>query len=1021
MFTTLRMIALAFASMFKGWCSNFGPVDRRPCFSIAVAVLLVVSLSGISLEAQAQSQTGTISGTVTDAETGDPLPGVNIVVSDLADQGVGAATKVNGEFLIEGVPAGEHTLRARFVGYQAKKKTVTVQEGEETVIDFALQKSLLEMDEVTVTGTAGGTRQRALGNSVGRIEAGRIADIAPVGDAGELLKARTPGVQVDMGSGMAAGGPKINIRGMSSLFLNSEPLLYVDGIRVNNKSGTGADDGNVISRLNDFAPEDIKSIEVIRGPSAATLYGTEAANGVIQIITKKGKEGAPEITFETSQAATWLARAEERWNEMYFRDESGEVQTVNLWKRRKEQGNPITHTGHHQQYSLGVQGGTEGIQYYSAVNYSNEDGYTLHNSEEKVSGRVNLTVPVTSTFNVTSNAMFVTTDVNTTDDSYFTNSNPGNPDNLDDPVKKGSTFRRHDLVARNFLEGQEVERFTGSLQMQHQVGEWFSQNLSAGIDWTNEANLRLHKQTDDPELRETFGSFYTDGYRYIWEFETNKITADYNASANFDLTESLSSKTSFGAQYYRTAEDMNFLEGRGFPSPSITSLNAAASTVSEQTFFENVTMGLYLQERLSLNDRLFVTGAIRADDNSAFGEEFSLATYPKLSASWVIGEEPFFNVPFVSQLKLRTAYGESGLQPKTFASLRSFTARPGFKDRPGLIPQAAGNPELEPERAREIEVGFDAGLFNDRVGIDLSFYDQTVRDALINTTVAPSTGFSDLGNGQWTNLGAVQNRGFELLLDGRPVQSEVFTARMSVSLSYNDSEVTDVGDREFIPVGWGNFRHQVGYEPRAVFTKEVVSAELDDDGNPVNVMCAGGPDSGPMPCDEAPKVYQGPTQAPWSGAFNFTATFLENFQFYTSFDFRDGGPHLWNQTYVQSCVWFPSCELNVRPKKFDPKRVAAAQLHNRFQMAEFYGEASYLKWREASLSYRVPEKWLTSFGGERANINLALRNIAIWSPYRKTLDPENQQLDQENPSQSVWASGDFPLPTQFEVNVRLTF
>lgn len=333
--------------------------------SLATGAGVWFAVAGFAVDARAQ--TGTITGTVTDAQTGDVLPGVNVIVTGLERAGIGAATDTDGAFTIERVPAGTHTVEARFIGYEPAARQVAVRAGESVAVDFALRASLVDLDELVVTGTATGARKRSLGNTVTRIDVAEVTELAQVEDPSQLLNGRTPGAVVLSGSGMVGSGPRITIRGRSSLSLRGQPLLYVDGARVDNAVATGpagSSSYKVFSRLNDFHPHDIQSLEVIKGPAAATLYGTEASKGVIQILTRRGEAGENRVQFTTSHGANWLQDPGGKFPTNYWRNpDTGEINAVNLFEREVDLGNDPFGTGYAQSYGLSTSGGSEAVQY----------------------------------------------------------------------------------------------------------------------------------------------------------------------------------------------------------------------------------------------------------------------------------------------------------------------------------------------------------------------------------------------------------------------------------------------------------------------------------------------------------------------------------------------------------------------------------------------------------------------------------------------------------------------------------
>jgi TonB-dependent SusC/RagA subfamily outer membrane receptor len=267
--------------------------------------LLVAAAALLLTPPGTSAQTGSIVGRVTDEQTGQLIAAAQVFIADLD---LGTLTQQNGGYLLLNVPPGEHTVTVERIGYRAGSQAITVTEGGTFTLDFRISEQALELEEVIVTGTAGGTARRALGNSIEVLEASAVTDQAPITNLQSLMAARTPGLHFNRTAGEVGAGTNITVRGVNSTLLGNQPLIYIDGVRVMNDPTLGPNTGSSqnASALGDLNPEDIESIEVIKGPSAATLYGTEASAGVIQIITKRGSVGAPQFEIEATGATNFM-------------------------------------------------------------------------------------------------------------------------------------------------------------------------------------------------------------------------------------------------------------------------------------------------------------------------------------------------------------------------------------------------------------------------------------------------------------------------------------------------------------------------------------------------------------------------------------------------------------------------------------------------------------------------------------------------------------------------------------------
>lgn len=329
------------------------PGLRLPPWSRLAACLVagahfLLAASGVA----AQAATGSVAGRVTDARSGLGLAGTAVEIQGTR---LGAITAADGRYRLAVVPAGAQVVVARRIGYASLRRTVTVAEGQQVSADFALEASAFSLDEVVVTGTAGGEQRRTLGNAVAIIDAATAMERSAAPDLAALLSSRSPGAIITPGSGRIGAGPTIQIRGRSTLSLSSEPIVYVDGVRVNNAVNQGpqggflgAQNAGVANRLNDINPDDIESIEVIRGPAASTIYGTEAANGVIQVITKKGTSGAARWTVTFEQGRQRFGDPDGRFPTNFFKNAQGVVVPWNAWQQESDSGRKFFQTGRTQ-------------------------------------------------------------------------------------------------------------------------------------------------------------------------------------------------------------------------------------------------------------------------------------------------------------------------------------------------------------------------------------------------------------------------------------------------------------------------------------------------------------------------------------------------------------------------------------------------------------------------------------------------------------------------------------------------
>jgi len=978
-------------------------------------VALALAIAPASMHAQG---TRTVSGSVLAAATLTPIQGADVRVQGAA---TGGFTDVSGRFRLINLPAGPVTIAVRSLRYQPFTQLVPAGTTETRIL---LTEATVQLNEVVVTGTAVGEQQRSIGNSVSSINVSQELDRSSVPDLGNLINARAAGVIVTQGNGRSGSGTGISIRGRSTISLSQQPLVYVDGVRVTNDvgTGTGSQGGRGVSRLNDISPDDIESIEIIKGPAAATIYGTEASNGVIQVITKKGRASdKPRWGLSLRQGTQWFQDPEGRLPTNYAKNAQGQIVTWNALESEKALGNDIWTNGRLQSFNGSLSGGTSLVQYYVSSGYDTDKGIEPNNHLDRYTGSANLNITPGSTVDVNARVGYVTGTTHLGAD-YGVGTIPGAV--YGSPLSAGTLSRGFGLAGYPpevtwglFDNSQELNRFTGGITLNHRPLDWFTHRLIVGLDQTAEDNVYLASFVP-VEWRPLFSATAARGQVQQDRRDITYGNADYSATARFNISSALASNTSFGAQYYRKRIRTSQALGQEFPAPGLKTAAAAAIRQGSQDWQTNTTIGFYAQQQFGWNDRLFLTGAVRVDNNSAFGEDFDLATYPKVSATWVITEEPWWGLGAVNTLKLRGAFGVSGLQPDVFTALRTFQPVTGTGDLPAVTPQLIGNSELKPERGQELEVGFEAQMFN-RLSLDFTYFSKQTKDAILLRPVPPSTGFP--GN-QYVNIGEVSNHGMELRATFQALAKENLGWEITGNFGTTKDKIEDLGGIPFVAFAGIPQRHVQGYPIGGMWAKRVTSARLDaTTGRAVDVLCDGGPNAAPMACAAAPVVFLGTITPKMTGAVSTSLTLWKRLSLYGLVDFKNGHKML-NTDETIRCSILVVCEVNVRPEKYDPKYVANAQNGSGLVIVDqFIDDASFAMLREVSASYSLPEKWAHYARATRASFTVAGRNLNRWTSY-PGLDPESRSLGTgNNPYQNAFDQGVTPTLAQFIATLNLTF
>jgi TonB-linked SusC/RagA family outer membrane protein len=968
---------------------------------------LGATIALLAIARPALTQDIAVAGVVLAERSLQPVAGAVVVADDTTRR---ATTDANGRFRLA-VPTGaEVSLRVRKLGFRPLRHTARVGADD---LRLVLSEIAVELHATVVTGTAGATERRALGNAVISVEAAEVVSRGAVSTVQELLEGRAPGVVIQPGSGNVGSGGRITVRGGTSLSLDNEPLLYVDGVRASNAQATGPVSQffspGPIARINDFDPDDIERVEIIKGPASATLYGTEASTGVINVITKRGVVGPARWTVGTRFGSTWLRDPEGRFPTSYGRDTARNVVVLDIVERENARGTPIFSRGASQAYHLGVSGGTEQLRYYLAGGYEGSDGVERANQLRKHSARLNVTLVPSDRLTLEASLGHVGGPTRLSPEGAggsrvraTMNSNPGNlPGGAGDTTRRGfgtSLPEEYDLFFdRGGTLEQDVDRLTGSLRVEHRTLGWLSQRLRAGYDRTGATNTAFYPRVDALLAKPPF-DIRKLGFKEITVRDGQYYTLDYAATATHALPHTLRSSTSLGGQYYRNRASRVLSSGADFPTEGLTAISSTTGTrLTEEDLVEDVTLGVYAEEVVAWRDHLFVTAALRADDNSAFGENFDRVVYPKAAVSWVASDERFVHVRWLNTLRLRAAYGEAGKQPSAYDALRTYQSVTGPGGAPAVTPLSVGNPDLRPERGKEIEIGFDAAALGDRLSLDLTYYRKRTTDAIVPRELPPSGGVPGV---RLVNAGEIRNSGIELLARATPLQGDRWAWELSLNLATNDNTVVSLGDPELQSMPAGEYRaHRVGYPAGAWFERRVVSAEMSPTGAVSNVQCDDGR-GGATPCagadgsygtaDDAPLVYLGRTIPRVTGAVGSTVTLLaRRLRLNALVDFKTGH-HKFDFNTFGRCTTNGRCRENFFPTEFDARRIASIASNG--SLVDFaIVDAGFAKLRELSATYTLPDRWASTLRASSASVSVAGRELRTWTRYGG-LDPEATYL-----------------------------
>ncbi len=1028
-----------------------------PSNSVRWAAGIAVALLATSLTAQAQQ--GRVTVRVTDAGTQQALGQAQVQIVGTT---LGGLTGANGQVTVRGVPVGAHQVRVLRVGYAEQKQQVAVTADQEATVNVALAQVAISLSPVVTTAT-GEQRRVEIGNSVAQIEATKITEEQSIRSVDDLINSRTAGVAVLTGT-QTGTGSRVRIRGQNSLNLGNDPIYVIDGIRMtsdlgSNRYGTG---GANASRVGDINPEEIESVEVVKGPSAATLYGTDAANGVIVITTKKGRAGAPRWTVY-GEGGVLTDNNDYPWNYTIAGHSPGSTayrecnlqavsagtcirDSVRVYAPIHDPDATPIGTGNRYQAGAQLSSGNEIIRFFLAGEREeevgtlelpdferrrfDEQGLKIHewtdrpNALAKNSLRANVNSTIGSKLDLGVATNFINLNQRYTLESNATAGlgshlfgGPGYKTNCNVNVTPASPCNGYRAWTPGYTwqekTEQNINRYIVSGDANWRPASWNQTRLNIGNDFTERADDALRLRGEAPPLNAT----YRLGFAGEGRTEVRNLTANLSSTASFNPRAWLNSKTTAGVQYVNYKFDLAAAEGQNLPpgtqTPSAGTEPTAASAVTLAK-----TLGLFVEQSFGINDRLFVTGAVRSDQNSAFGTDFQRVIYPKASISWIVSDEGFFPAwSWMNNLRLRSAFGASGVQPGANDALRTFrSASPNIQgvDQPAVEYSLLGNTELKPERSEEFEVGFESKMFNNRFSVDFTFYRKETKDALISAIVAPSAGTGGSNNAAGTtvrrNLGATLNQGLELLTTTQIFDRRAFAWDFTVNASTNKNELLDLGGTPAQILT--ERRVTEGYPMFGWWARPITSYE-DKNGDGI-ITFNRDPAVNEVFLGDSSQ-FRGYTQP------RHIVTMTNGFDLLNRrvrlqalLDYR-GGYKAYNNTERIRCASRNNCAGLMDPNStLKQQATAVAHLQHETQNPDgswtrsgtldgFFEDGSFFKLREVSLRYSASQRFANLLRARSADVVFSARNLATWTKYTG-VDPENDYL--------VTGGGDAPADFQ---------
>jgi len=976
----------------------------------------VLALFGFASPTMAQQRqvTGTVTG-----DNNEPLVGAEVRV---AGSSRGVRTGSGGTFTLP-VGSGDARIRVTALGYRARE--VAVPAGQASVA-VRLEADVLGLETVVVTGQATEVRRQNLANDVAVVTARDLTDRVSAQTLDRALQGKVAGATIRTNSGAPGGGAQIRIRGPSTLTGNATPLYVVDGVIVSDvaipggqnaisraNSAAGVNNSvqdNTVNRIADLNPADVESIEVLKGASAASIYGSRAASGVVVITTKRGRAGAPRFTLSQRfgvasisnklGARTWtLDEAVDAYGDdvaEYFDPATGEaLQTYDLEEQVFGREAPQAET------NLSVSGGNESTQYYVSAVFANNQGIAHNTGFLRQGGTVNLRQALTSRvrLNVNSSVQHSVASRgitgNDNSSASYVSAIAFSPSFFSYEPQNG-VFPRTPFTDSNPLEtsmlstnNEDVWRIIGSVNLTADLFESATQTLrfvgTGGADYFDQQNrlyfpptLQLQPFGDQPGTTVAGG-----GNNLNLNGNVNLVHVLEPASGVMTAT------TSAGIQYEERDLRLQQVTGR-FLLGDLDLPYQAANQVAFGNRQRSKVLGGYVQEELLLLDeRLSLTASVRGDRSSNNADTDQLYFYPKLAGAYWF---PWTN-SYLDSFKLRAAFGASGQEPLYGQKYTALTT-----GNIGGIPQVTvtgniGAADLRPERVTEFEGGFDATVLGERAQLSVTAYRRNITDLLLSRGLATSSGFVT----EFFNGGELQSTGLEIGLQGTPIVRGDFAWTSNTTFSRNRSEVTSLPVPEFSPGNsfgntYGGYRIAQGHSPTEVYAVN----GLDENGV-VKVESIG---------ESEPDFQMGFLNELRLGRFAMSSLF----------DWSHGGLVInLSRNYYDAAGTAPDYLM---PSGVTEPRDPYCGCLSGQERLEYEGtypvyveDGSFVKLREVALTYDLPGAWL----GNRvssAQISVSGRNLKTWTDYTG-YDPEvsnfgnvptgrNQDVTPFPPSRTFW-------------------
>ena len=989
----------------------------------------------------------TVTGTITDEASGEPLVGVNVLHQQSQ---TGTTTDIDGNFTLE-LPGQEATLRITYVGYISKTINVSA---SNNVVEITLKQDVANLEEVVVTGLATSVKRSNLANAVSSVSADELTGSSPAQTLSSNLYGKVTGANISSNSGAPGGGISVKLRGVTTINGSSEPLYIVDGIYMNNDAisngsnavtaaaagGSASNQDNPVNRIADLNPSEIESIEILKGASAAAIYGQRASSGVVIIKTKRGSSGKAQFSASQSLGITTIQK---KLGQRDFTSETAEASFgstgLALFNEAQSSGRGFLD---YEELMYGEEGllsktqvsssfGNESTSFYVSGTLQDDEGIIKTTGYERQSIRANVDHRFTDKLKVAVSTNYIHSESNrglTNNDNTGTTfgvSMVATPSFIDLRPDENGIYPSHPFNSANQLQTRDlfsnnegVNRVLTSVQLDYNIlqkpNNLLKFQFTGGVDFFSQKNKLIFPS--DLQFEQASGAPGT-------LIETSTDNLNTNTSALLVHTympkEDLTLVSQLGYTSFNNDRNSVLNVANGVLGTQTNVDQAVSVNVNQNRIFQR-DRGFFIQEELNLSDTYIATVGLRGDKSDRNGDVDKIYYYPKASLAWNITNMDFWQSESLDNLKFRVAYGQTG-NLSTFGSKFTSLAPSNIGGFGGiLLTNARGVDDIKPERQKEIEAGFDLSTAGGFASLSFTVYQKSIEDMLLQRELEPSTGFSF----ESFNAGEMRNRGIEIGLDLIPVNKSNLRWTSTINFWKNKSEVTDLPVPAFDVGGFGTSLGVYRIEEGESATQIVgLDPEVDSNGNLIT-------DGSGAPSIVTKKLGDGEPdfQISFSNQFNI----VKNVDFSFLLHWKKGGDTI-NLTELLYDLNGTTPDYDDTDLTFEDYQNEAAGITDdtpngikRLSLLgistdQFVQDASYLRLREIGLYYNVPVSFISGINESIRGIRLGVSatNLFTISPYR-SYDPEVSNFGNQPIAQNIEVAP-FPSSKQYYFHFNIDF